>query len=115
METTIIVGIICLIVGAVGGFYLASFIKMSKSEKADMIINCLVYLVAAAEHDLGSGTGELKLAKVYNEFVAEYPQLAETITFEQFKGFVDKALAKMQEILKNDDIKKVILNEEEKN
>lgn len=111
METIIITAFIALVVGLVGGFYLSTFIKLSKSDKAKMIVNCLVYLVAAAEKELGSGTGKLKLAKVYNEFVKEYPQLTETITFEQFCKFVDEALKKLQEMLKNDNIKKMILGE----
>lgn len=63
----------------------------------------LVYAVSLAEEELGGGTGPLKLLKVYNMFVERYPVFKVLVSYDTFKGWVDLALEKMEEMLKNND------------
>ena len=65
----------------------------------------LIYAVAAAEKELGGGTGQLKLREVYDKFIDKFPILAKLISFSSFSKLVDKALEKLKELLeKNEDI-----------
>lgn len=113
MNTTILLIIIAIAAGAVLGFTITKFAKMPTPEKITIIKNWLLYAVAEAEKDLGSGTGKLKLAQVYNKFVSECPQLAAIITYQKFTSLVDEVLADFKNILNsNKAIKDVIVKEE---
>lgn len=69
----------------------------------------LLYAVALAETELGSGTGELKLQMVYNEFVEKFPIAAKFVSFNGFKKLVDQALEALKDMMnKNDKIKSTI-------
>lgn len=69
----------------------------------------LLYAVSVAERELGSGTGQLKLGQVYDEFVAKYPILKVLVSFETFSNWVDLALEEMEKMLKEkEEIKEVI-------
>jgi hypothetical protein len=59
----------------------------------------LVFAVAAAEKALGSGTGELKLRQVYDQFLDKFPVLSKFMSFEMFSGLVDKALESLEDML----------------
>ena len=72
----------------------------------------LKYAVCIAEQELGSGTGQLKLHKVYDMFVEQFPAFATIVPFTIFSKWVDLALEWMREQLeKNESIKAVISNE----
>lgn len=49
-------------------------------------------IVAEVEKDLGSGTGQLKLRKAYEKFVAAYPVFKTIVPFALFQYWVDEAL-----------------------
>lgn len=69
----------------------------------------LLYAVSVAERELGSGTGQLKLGQVYDEFVAKYPILKVLVSFETFEGWVKIALEEMEKMLeKKEAIKEAI-------
>lgn len=68
----------------------------------------LVYAVSVAEQELGGGTGSLKLLQVYNAFVERYPVFKVLVSFDTFKDWVDLALEKMEEMLKDEDIKNIV-------
>lgn len=99
--TIVIICIIAFIGGIVIGYFGHSFFTSSNEEKINTIKKILLYLVAMAEKELGSGTGNLKLAKVYNEFTTQYPDLAKVITYEQFKTLVDEVLTEFEDMLKD--------------
>ena len=61
----------------------------------------LIYAVAAAEKELGSGTGQLKLREVYDKFIDRFPILAKFIPFTTFSNFVDEALETLDKWLEN--------------
>ena len=52
----------------------------------------LKWAVTEAEKELGSGTGQLKLRRVYDMAVAKFPWIAKMICFEEFSMYVDEAL-----------------------
>lgn len=69
----------------------------------------LLYAVAMAEKELGSGTGALKLQQVYDKFIEKFPIAAHFVSFETFKGWVDNALDSLEDLIDgNKDIKDAI-------
>ena len=69
----------------------------------------LKWAVCVAEEELGSGTGQLKLHKVYDMFVEKFPAIASVLPFTIFSKWVDLALDWMREQLeKNENIKLII-------
>ena len=68
----------------------------------------LLWAVTEAEKEFGSGTGKLKLAKVYDMFVERFPKLQAIVPFTVFSKLVDEALEIMENMLKNDKIKAVV-------
>lgn len=59
----------------------------------------LVWAVSQAEKDLGSGTGQIKLRKVYDMFVTKYRIISLFVTFDIFSQWVDAALDVMREMI----------------
>jgi hypothetical protein len=70
----------------------------------DKIRFWLLWAVTQAEREFGRGTGKLKLAFVYDLFIAKFPKLQIIVPFKLFSALVDQALAVMKEMLKNDKI-----------
>lgn len=111
----ILVGVISI---AISKWYFYS--KKTEEEKkailAAQIENVrkwLLYAVTLAENDLGSGTGQLKLPKVYDLFVSKFPMLVSIVSFQMFSDLVDEALGEMKSMLnKNDKIKTMVENKE---
>ena len=69
----------------------------------------LKYAVCIAEQEMGSGTGQMKLHKVYDMFVEQFPMFATIVPFNIFSKWVDLALEWMREQLeKNSNIKAFI-------
>ena len=73
----------------------------------------LLYAVTLAEKDLGGGTGKIKLRKVYDMFVEKYPVVSFLVSFETFSKWVDVALNKMNEMLKENQALKAYVSDEE--
>ena len=70
--------------------------------------------VSIAEKDLGSGTGQLKLRKVYDVFMERFPMFSKIVPFFIFSKWVDLALEWMRDQLdKNPSIKSTIEGEQE--
>ena len=77
-----------------------TWFKQPTSDQLKNVKEWLLYAVAKAERELGSGTGQLKLRYVYNMFVEKFPAIAIFITFEDSSKMVDEALDKFNELLK---------------
>ena len=75
------------------------FFKLPTKEQIAQVKAWLLWAVTEAEKELGGGTGQLKLRKVYDLFVQRFPWLAKVITFERFSVLVDEALDEMREML----------------
>lgn len=92
--------IIALIaVGAVIGVSAYHFVKKPTSEQIANVREWLLGAVTEAEKELGGGTGQLKLRKVYDLFVERFSWLAIVIPFEMFSDMVDDALVEMRHLL----------------
>ena len=72
--------------------FLDKFIKKSKAQKMQMVKDWLLYAIAMAERELGSGTGRIKLGQVYEQFLLVFPQLQHFISFDTFAKMVDDVL-----------------------
>lgn len=81
------------------GMFFGKFIKKSKAQKIQMVKDWLLYAVAIAERELGSGTGRIKLGQVYEQFLLIFPQLQRFISFDTFAKLVDDVLVEFGELI----------------
>lgn len=77
-----------------------TFVKMPSTVQIDKVKEWLLYAVTEAEKELGSGTGQIKLRYVYDKFIAKFPFLVKSFSFESFSILVDEVLDKFRELLK---------------
>lgn len=70
----------------------------------------MLYAVTEAERELGGGTGQLKLRKVYDMFLAKFPKLSIFISFDMFSRWVDIALDKMREMIEKNAAMQNLIN-----
>lgn len=82
-----------------GGYAVYTFVKRPTTEQISKVKEWLLYAVTAAEKELGSGTGQIKLRYVYDMFIAKFPYLVKVIPFETFSLLVDEALDKFRGML----------------
>lgn len=108
MDKTILIYLAALVVVAV--VMLIAAVKVFGEQK---VRNWLVWAVGKAEQEFGSGTGQLKLRSVYNQFIARFPKLSTFITFKRFSALVDEALGILSDMLKNGKIANIIEKGEE--
>ncbi len=85
--------------GAALALAVSRFLKMPSAEQLEKVQNWLLLAVSEAEKELGGGTGELKLRKVYDKFLGKFPWLAKVISFKRFMSMVRKALEEMETML----------------
>ena len=96
-----------LAIGVVIG--ILRFMKMSASERKEMIMGWLLQAVVAAEKEFGSKTGELKLSYVYDKFCERFPKFSHKIPFSVFRAYVDAVLEELRNLVeKNEAIASVI-------
>lgn len=88
-----------------------AFIVCYKLFGLNKIKQWLLWAVTEAEKEFGSGTGKLKLAKVYDMFVERFPKLQAIVPFTVFSKLVDEALELMQAMLENNKIKEIVEGE----
>ena len=93
----IILGALIIIAAAIYTFI--RFNKKSVQGQIDQVKEWLLYAVMAAEKELGSGTGAIKLRYVYDMFVTKFPLMVALIPFSTFSAFVDEALDKFKDLL----------------
>lgn len=77
--------------------------KQPNKEQLRQVQEWLLYAVAKAEKNLGSGTGELKLRYVYDMFVEKFPAIAIFIDFDDFCIMVEEALNKFKDLIENNE------------
>lgn len=83
------------------GYLIYTFIKRPTNEQLNKVREWLLYAVAEAEKELGSGTGQIKLRYVYDMFISKFPYLVRVIPFEVFSVLVDEVLDKFRNLLSN--------------
>lgn len=86
----LIVALIACLVAAVTG--VVKFAKLSREQRIENLQEWLKWAVTEAEKELGSGTGQLKLRRVYDLALAKFPWIARLVPFEEFSMWVDEAL-----------------------
>lgn len=96
--------------GTAAGFAVYHFAKQPKADQLKKVHEWLLWAVVEAEKALGSGTGQLKLRRVYDLFVVRFPWLAKIVPFEMFGKMVDDALDEMRELLDNDEAVAAYIN-----
>ncbi len=89
------------------------FLQQPQDKQIAKVQEWLLYAVAQAEKEFGSGTGQLKLRFVYDSFVARFPQVAAMITFETFSTMVDIALSKFNNMLTSNKKVQSYVNQEQ--
>lgn len=94
-------------------FVVVALIAAIKIFGEQKVKNWLVFAVSVAERELGSGTGQLKLRRVYNQFVIQFPKLSMIISFTRFSELVDDALEIMKKMLENEKIANIISQSKE--
>lgn len=81
--------------GAVIGaavFAVRKFLGLPTDQQIENLQEWLKWAVTEAEKELGSGTGQLKLRRVYDLALAKFPWIARLVPFEEFSMWVDEAL-----------------------
>lgn len=107
----ITLALVALLVVASWAVYV--FLGLPTKSQIAKIKEWLLWAVAAAEAELGSETGVLKLRMVYDMFVARFPTVAKVVSFAVFAKWVDEALDTLKELLEtNPAIAAIIVGEE---
>ena len=110
----VILGLIAALLALIIGYCIYVFLHKPTDLQISQIKEWLLFAVAQAEKELGSGTGQLKLRYVYDMFIARFPHLVKFIGFEAFSGLVDEALDIFREMLQqNKDVNKYLGKEKE--
>ena len=110
MDSNLIFQIVAAVLAVIGsGFGIYWYKAKATKAQREKVQQWLLYAVSEAEKQLGSGTGQLKLATVYNMFLLTFPKIAKVMPFAVFSALVDKALETMEDMIKNNStIAKVI-------
>lgn len=82
-------------------FFIIRFLGLPTEEQNKKVREWLVWACIEAEKELQSGTGQLKLRKVYNVFCAVpvFTWVARAVSFELFSDWVSDALIIMKKML----------------
>lgn len=88
-----------------------SFFKKPTNEQILELKTWLIGAVADCEAAYGGDTGKIKLASVYDSFIAAFPMLANKITIDQFKGYVDTALGELKDYADSHEAVKAYIDE----
>lgn len=107
----VIVGAIIIVLTGIITF--VRFNKKSVQEQINQVKEWLLYAVMAAEKELGSGTGAIKLRFVYDMFVTKFPLMVALIPFSTFSEFVDEALDKLKDLLATSPELRLYLNQQD--
>lgn len=87
----------------VAGWFIWYLIKMPKEQRWKKVSAWLKYAVTEAEKSLGSGTGQLKLAMVYDMFLSKFPFVKTIMPYATFLVLVDAALDWMRKALEENE------------
>ena len=107
--------IIVFVIAAIGviAYGIHSFYSQPTTEQMNELKEWLLYAVAEAEKEFGSGTGSLKLRSVYDQFIEKFPYLSKVVSFEKFSSLVDQTLVTFRILLENNDSIKNYVNNKE--
>ena len=97
----IIVSIVVTVAVATLAIY--QFFLLPTDKQKEKVKEWLVWACIEAEKALQSGTGQAKLRRVYNAFIAvrAFSWLAKIISFDTFSAYVSEALAEAKKMIIN--------------
>lgn len=93
----------CIFVLILAGQKIVEFVSLPTDKKIAEVKARLLIWVTDAQNDLGTGTNQIKLSKVYDKFCTEFPYLKKWISLDKFDDYVKEALVKMKKILATKD------------
>ena len=81
--------------------FVVRFLGMPTEKQKEKVMEWLKWACVEAEKELKSGTGQIKLRKVYDKFCAvpAFKWVAIIISFKQFEEWVSAALAEAKQML----------------
>lgn len=103
ISLVIVITLIAIGIGMLIMFCINKFTNMTNDDKIRLIQNWLLGAVILAEKQLGSGTGEAKLALVFQWFTEKFPKISMLMTEEQFDNYVKEALKKMRKMMSDNE------------
>lgn len=88
---------------AVAALTIYQFFLLPTDKQKEKVKEWLVWACIEAEKALQSGTGQAKLRRVYNAFIAvrAFSWLAKIISFDTFSAYVSEALAEAKKMIIN--------------
>lgn len=104
------VGLILVVVGLV--ITVVRWFKMPSDKQLENIKEWLLYATIEAEKELGSGTGQLKLRFVYDQFIARFGLVAKLMPFSVFSQLVSDVLEDMKNTLETNKAIKQFVDKE---
>lgn len=95
----VIVGLFCVLACVCVAVY--EFTKEPDEDQKEKVKQWLVWACVEAEKSLSSGTGQLKLRQVWNNFcsVPAFSSIAKVVTFSMFESLVKDSLKKAKEMI----------------
>ena len=103
----------CVAAAVVLVYLIIKFFKLPRTSQIEKVKEWLLFAVAQAEREFGSGTGQLKLRYVYDMFVTKFPYLVQFISFELFSSLVDGVLVKFKDMFNtNNAVKQYVVSSE---
>lgn len=109
----LVVALLATIVVVAGAVY--KFFNMPSEEQKKKVKEWLIWACIEAEKALESGTGQLKLRKVYDAFIAvpSFSWIAKMVSFDTFSEWVTEALEKAKTmIVNNPDLARYVYGED---
>lgn len=97
-DVILIIGIVAISLLTLGFIWYKTKATKKQQEK---VTQWLLWAVCEAEKQLGSDTGQLKLAMVYDLFLSRFPKVAKSMSFAVFSVLVDKAIDQMKIMIGN--------------
>lgn len=97
----LVVAFVACIAGIAGA--IIYYVGLPAEEQKKKIRQWLIYACIEAERELQSGTGQLKLRKVWNKLcnISAFASVVKSISFDTFSEWVTDALRKAKEMLIN--------------
>lgn len=88
---------------AVAALAICQFFLLPTDKQKEKVKEWLVWACIEAEKALQSGTGQAKLRRVYNAFIAvrAFSWLAKIISFDTFSAYVSEALVEAKKMIIN--------------
>lgn len=79
--------------------FVIKYLSTPTEKRKDMILTWLLHSVIEAERMLGSKTGQVKFAQVYDTYLKQFPVMSKFFPKEVFVELVNEALNQMKHLI----------------